>query len=180
MRVALDSSSASRLSGNSGTSARRLSNYQSGLIESGSEYAARADAPRRGSAGGFTCVEDTRLDVVFGGSADCFARRGSDRLSPQELAIAGPAAYPIAAPATAPMGPNTTAPETAPSAASPTRSSASAADGTHQTVIAAAMMIFFMTWPSPQMSGEHRLLLHLGRSQSQGQSSAMEDAPEGR
>jgi hypothetical protein len=49
----------------------------------------RADAPRRGSAGGFTCVEDTRLDVVFGGSfADC---RGSDRLSPQESAIEGPA-----------------------------------------------------------------------------------------
>ena len=49
----------------------------------------RADAPRRGSAGGFTCVEDTRLDVVFGGSfADCL---GSDRLSPQESAIEGPA-----------------------------------------------------------------------------------------
>jgi len=45
----------------------------------------RADAPRRGSA--FTCVEDTRLDVVFGGSfADCL---GSDRLSPQESAIEG-------------------------------------------------------------------------------------------
>ena len=36
---------------------------------------------------GFTCVEDTRLDVVFGGSfADCL---GSDRLSPQESAIEG-------------------------------------------------------------------------------------------
>jgi hypothetical protein len=49
----------------------------------------RAGTPRRGSAGGFTCVEDTRLDVVFGGSfADCL---GSDRLSPQESAIEGPA-----------------------------------------------------------------------------------------
>jgi hypothetical protein len=49
----------------------------------------RADTPRRGSAGGFTCVEDTRLDVVFGGSfADCL---GSDRLTPQESAIEGPA-----------------------------------------------------------------------------------------
>jgi hypothetical protein len=91
-------------------------------------------------------VEDTRLDdVVFGGSADCLARRGgSDRLRPQELAIAGPAVYPIAAPATAPMGPKTTAPDTAPSAASPTRSSASVGDGAHQIAIAAAIAIFFM------------------------------------
>ena len=64
----------------------------------------RLDEGRRG----VTCVEDTRLDVVFGGSADCLARRGSDRLSPQELAIVGLAASPIAAPAIAPMGPNGT------------------------------------------------------------------------
>ena len=47
------------------------------------------DAPRWESAGRFTCVEVTRLDVVFAGSfADCL---GSDRLSPQESAIEGPA-----------------------------------------------------------------------------------------
>jgi hypothetical protein len=135
-------------------------------MESGSEYAACADAPRRGSAGGITCVEDTRLDVVLGGSADCLAGCGSDRLSPQALAIAGPAAYPIAAPANAPMGPKTTAPETAPSAASPTRSSARVADGTHQIAITAAITIFFMMWPSPQTVADHQLLLHLRRSRS--------------
>jgi hypothetical protein len=119
--------------------------YQSGLIESGSEYAARADDFWRGSAGGITFAEVTRFeDVVFGGGAGCLAGRGSDRLSPQALAIAGPAAYPIAAPASAPMGPKTTAPDTAPSAASPTRSSASAGDGAHQITIAAATAIFFM------------------------------------
>ena len=49
----------------------------------------RANAPRRGSVGEFTCVDDTRFDVVFGGSfADCL---GSDRLSPQESAMEGPA-----------------------------------------------------------------------------------------
>src|SRR5215510_14195760 len=113
-------------------------------MESGSEYVACADVPRRGSAGGIIWVEDTRLDVGLLGSADCLAGRGSDRLSPQAFAIAGPAAYPIAAPASAPMGPKTTAPETAPSAASPTRSSASAGDDAHQIAIAAATAIFFM------------------------------------
>ena len=47
------------------------------------------DASRWEPAGEFTCVEVTRLDVVFAGSfADCL---GSDRLSPQESAIEGPA-----------------------------------------------------------------------------------------
>ena len=47
------------------------------------------DAPRWESAGGYTCVEETRLDVAFAGSfAGCL---GSDRLSPQESAIEGPA-----------------------------------------------------------------------------------------
>ena len=46
-------------------------------------------APRRESVGGFAWVEVTRLDVVFWGYfADCL---GSDRLTPQESAIAGPA-----------------------------------------------------------------------------------------
>ena len=121
---------------------------------------------RRGSAGGFTWVDDVRFDVVFGACADCLALRDSDRLIPQELAIAGPAVYPIAAPASAPMGPKTTAPDTAPSAASPTRSSARVADGTHQIAITAAITIFFMMWPSPQTFGEHQLLFHLARSRS--------------
>src|SRR5262245_3769559 len=123
------------------SSAKQPSNHQSGLMESGSEYVACADVPRRGSAGGIIWVEDTRLDVGLLGSADCLAGRGSDRLSPQAFAIAGPAAYPIAAPASAPMGPKTTAPETAPSAASPTRSSARVADGTHKNAITAAITI---------------------------------------
>jgi hypothetical protein len=47
-----------------------------------------ADA-RRGSAGGITCAEDVGLDVVFWGG---FAYGlGSDRLTPQESAIEGPA-----------------------------------------------------------------------------------------
>ena len=47
-----------------------------------------ADA-RRGSAGGITCAEDAGLDVVFlGGFAYGL---GSDRLTPQESAIEGPA-----------------------------------------------------------------------------------------
>ena len=90
-------------------------------------------------------MAEARFDVVFAGTADCFAGRGSGRLSPQALAIAGPAAYPIAAPAIAPMGPRTTAPETAPSAASPTRSSARTADGTQQIAMTEAMTNLFMT-----------------------------------
>ena len=47
-----------------------------------------ADA-RRGSVEGITCAEDVGLDVVFrGGFAYCL---GSDRLTPQESAIEGPA-----------------------------------------------------------------------------------------
>ena len=118
--------------------------YHSGLIESGSEYAARAEVARRGSAGGVTRFDNVRFDVVFGGSADCLARRDSDRLSPQELAIAGPAVYPIAAPASAPIGPKTIAPDTAPSVASPTRSSARVSEGAKQIAIAAKISIFFM------------------------------------
>lgn len=89
-------------------------------------------------------MDDVRFDVVFGGNADCLARRDSDRLSLQELAIAGPAVYPIAAPASAPIGPKTTAPDTAPSAASPTRSSASVVEGVKQIAITTAITIFFM------------------------------------
>jgi hypothetical protein len=123
--------------------------YHSGLIESGSEYAARADVARRGSAGGVTRLDDVRFDVVFGGSADCLARRDSDRLSPQELAIAGPAVYPIAAPASAPIGPKTTAPDTAPSAASPTRSSARVVEGAKPIAIRTTIGSFFMTTACP-------------------------------
>src|SRR5262249_55921576 len=47
-----------------------------------------ADA-RRGSVDGITCAEDAGLDVVFRGG---FAYGlGSDRLTPQESAIEGPA-----------------------------------------------------------------------------------------
>ena len=135
-------------------------------------------APRRGSAGGFICVDDTRLDVVFGGSfADCF---GSDRLSPQESAIEGPAVQPITAPATAPTGPKTTAPDNAPSAASPTRSPASVTDGTHQIAITAATTIFFVlrlpckprAWSTPTSSFRARkncfLLLIFGQIRAMG------------
>jgi hypothetical protein len=64
-----------------------LASSEGALGSTGGVGTSRADAPRWGSAEGFTCVEETRLDVVFAGSfADCL---GSDRLSPQESAIEG-------------------------------------------------------------------------------------------
>src|SRR4029453_14064523 len=89
-----------------------LTSSEGALGLTGGVGTSRADAPRRGSAGGFTCVGEICLDVVCAGSfADCF---GSDRLSPQESAIEGPAVEPMTAPANAPTGPKTTAPAHAP------------------------------------------------------------------
>src|SRR5882672_2447002 len=68
----------------------------------------------------------------------------TDRRTPQERAIEGPAVYPITAPATAPTGPRTTAPDTAPSAASPARCWALASNGKNEPAISAPTSSFFI------------------------------------